>query len=179
MAERCLLLFPGKETSERVNAIVKHLLAGWEGVEETGVDMTWTLDGVDHPVHFDIQSKCCQVDGKNKKVMTGATGAFCQCCTCTAAEARDPERVALGFFINRTIEEMTKIWEKLVTVNKKGEEVIKKRPNDYATRAGQCHRPMVEPGQMDDLIATHPPMHFRMNTLDWCEEVILRLREAC
>ena len=80
----------------------------------------------------------------------------------------------MGFLINRTISSMLGIWEELVTVNKKGEEVIKKSVNDYETRAGQCLPTMVKPGEADEVPDEIPPLHAKLNALSRFVEIIIR-----
>ena len=55
------------------------------------------------------------MDGSMAAKACGATGAFCLQCFATLDDAMDPAIVEKGFYITRTIEEIQKIYDDLVT----------------------------------------------------------------
>ena len=107
------------------------------------------------PVQKDIKQleNGVEIEGKKVKVQAfftcdrkasdkasdifGNGGAYCDLCTRTKKECQDIDIVKSGFEINKTVEQMHGIFESLEI---DGE--IVKSAGDYATRQGQCYKPI-------------------------------------
>ena len=73
------------------------------------------------------------VDGKMADILQGDSGSFCHYCNITRSEANVPIRIAQGFHIEKSYEDVASAWNSL-----ESGEISYKDPR----RAGQCHKPM-------------------------------------
>ena len=78
------------------------------------------------------QIKMTQIDQKMKKAITGMQGAHCTLCTYSPEECLDPTRIAIGFPINRTMQQIRDIFEDLGNPETGIIEKSKRRGRDYA-----------------------------------------------
>lgn len=50
-------------------------------------------------------------DGKMVDCIQGDSGSFCHYCNCTKEEGNDPLQIHAGFSIEKTVSEMSEIWQ--------------------------------------------------------------------
>ena len=80
------------------------------------------------------------LDRKAANLYLGLGGAYCDLCTVSKEESVKADKIEGGFFIDRNITDMKKIYDELVEEDGK----IKKKVNDYSTRAGQTNKPIAD-----------------------------------
>ena len=117
----------------------------------------------------------CTCDQKMKKMQTGLQGAHCTLCTYSPKDCRDPMLIKTGFPINRTMEEIRRVFEL------KGDPVTgmipksARRTGDYdggaVPRAGVTAEPITE----FDLIPHVAVMHIKIHCMDYLAEVLYRI----
>ena len=68
----------------------------------------------------------------------GLGRAYCDLCTCSKQHCLDPERIEVGFIINREVEDLINLFNELEQEDGK----ILKRKGDYDIRAGLTTKPI-------------------------------------
>ena len=77
----------------------------------------------------------------DKKLDMCLTGVMDGCAWCTEHRDtwNDPDMIAEGFPITRDLEGLQKLWDSLEKVS---QGKIIRKPGDYSTRQGLCHKPV-------------------------------------
>ena len=172
MAERPLLLCPGKEDRKIVGEIMKIFDAEVRDVTKSHQKIQYIVD--DNPVElsFEINIKMTQLDGKAVSMGTGLQGAYCSMCTTSEEEGKNIERIRNGFTIDRCVADNLALFESLVLTDEDGNEYVPKNPGDYATRTGLTQRPLTEQNLHQNIPITHAYLRF----LSHFQEVLYRQR---
>ena len=104
-----------------------HGLGEIEVIMRDGLDIT-LADEDETRIHAKMPEKPDPIgDGKIQGMVTGLGGAYCLCCTYSAEECKTPAMIAIGFKINRSIEECVELHRRFPT----------RTMGDYPDRKGQ------------------------------------------
>jgi hypothetical protein len=112
------------------------------------------------------------VDGKFIKTATGLGGAYCTSCTITEKEGKDLDKIAAGFPINRTINDLHSLYLTLTSdCERDGEDYsVPVEQGDYLRRKGLTQKPQTH----QDLTKAIPVLHCWMRSLDFFEILFYR-----
>ena len=127
MAERPLLLCPGKEDREIVERSIMTIFdAEVRDVTKSHQKIQYIVD--DNPVElsFEINIKMTQLDGKAVSMGTGLQGAYCSMCKTSEEEGKNIERIRNGFTIDRCVADNLALFESLLQTDEDGNEYIPK-----------------------------------------------------
>ena len=108
-----------------------------------------------------VKTEISMVDGKMVGLFVGDSGSFCHYCNVTRAEANDLSTILQSFKIEKSFEEVKKIWEKL-----EHEEI---RYSDRE-RKGQCHEPLASSD-----VKFFAILHQKICSLDQCLKLLYHL----
>ena len=78
------------------------------------------------------------MDMKAANLYLGLGGAYCDLCTCSKEQCLDPERIEVGWTINREIEDLFNLFNEL----EQEDGSILKRKGDYDIRASLTTKPI-------------------------------------
>ena len=133
LTHRPLMLQMGKESTESLQSLA---IFNEEQNQLKTEGCTIAVSDVQIPLKVNVAST--MMDMKAAHLYLGLGGAYCDLCDTSRQLARDPNRVEQGFEINRTIEDLHRLFEDLV----QDDGSVYKRPRDYDQRAGLVSKPI-------------------------------------
>ena len=85
-----------------------------------------------------VKVVAASLDRKASNIYYGLGGGYCDLCSISKKDCTDPKVITEGFKIDRNVDNLHSIYEKLV--NEAGE--VQKRPDDYEGRQGVTTKPI-------------------------------------
>ena len=109
--ERPLILCPGKEEPELVEACWTEIHKGMEELKDEPPEIMIN----ETRVKFHVNIKWSQIDGKLRTMSLGIGGAACTLCFSSQADIQNLTKINDGFKIERTLESIQETFDKLKT----------------------------------------------------------------
>ena len=150
-------LVPGQEKRTLVEKLIKRMEK--EAQKCCNCGLTISVKGKQISVKPVI--RLTQGDGKVVKTITGLGGAFCTMCLATLKDAHDLDFIKDGFKIVRSMEQVSRTYNKLVD-----EDRFDKASS--AVRSGITNQPLIT--DFFQPIRILPVLHAKINSLKWWEK---------
>lgn len=157
---RPILLFPAKETYGNCKFVAD--------LQKERKDINFDIKVRENSVRVKVSASLCMLDGKLKSLLSGLGGAYCVMCTASRISGNDIDMIKCGFPIDRSIQQIKEICEKLQIYDDSEETFqIKKTKNDYHTRMVVTQYPI----SIEDIFFISP-LHASLRNFDWLLKVV-------
>ena len=165
--QRPIALIPGKESRQNMKDVVDALDIGiFQGKHNE-----YIFDFGTFKARFKINIVLCQIDSKMIKNLTGLTGAYCTACVVSESQAHIKENIIQGFKMDRTVQNMERLYSELKVIGSNGEEFIPKKPGDYKKRLGLCKPPLTK----TNVCSVVTILHSYLNALTFFQRLLYAL----
>jgi len=160
-AERPWLLIPGRESKENFQKVMEVFDQDISALSDEPVKI--------NNISCNIKFELSQLDGKAIMAASGLGGAYCTYCKVSESDAKNLERIKMGFDQDRNIEELHNLFFAL-TENATHQQ-IPTSVGDYGTRMGLTQQPQTH----QDVTKNIPVTHAYLRSLSHFEKIVYHI----
>lgn len=161
LSQRVLCLQMGKESLDSLQSLQMYN-PEIHALETIGIDVH--AAGQQLTLRAKVVSH--MLDGKAAKLYTGLGGAYCDLCHLSKKDSADSDIIEGGFRITRDISEVIDFFADEDNTDEDGQ--VKKKKDDYETRAGITQKPIA-----DQQVLSTQVLHTLLRTFDHFMEVVV------